>query len=140
MNNQLRQYIDQGYAIITASQRQAHALKMAYANAMLEDGKTVWRTPEIKTWPVWMLNTWDDQQGDSSKVLLSPSQLRLIWESIIENSSYTKDILQVDTSSILPSRPMTPAWTGKLKSSRSRPFLIMIPGHLKPGSGHTVAG
>ncbi len=97
MNNQLRQYIDQGYAIITASQRQAHALKMAYANAMLEDGKTVWRTPEIKTWPVWMLNTWDDQQGDSSKVLLSPSQLRLIWESIIENSSYTKDILQVDT-------------------------------------------
>ena len=97
MNSQLRQYINQGYAVITASQRQAHALKMAYANAMLEEGKSVWRTPKIKSWPVWMLNTWEDHQGDSSKVLLSPSQLRLIWESIIENSSYTKDILQVDT-------------------------------------------
>ncbi|NNE37442.1 MAG: hypothetical protein HKN08_03985, partial [Gammaproteobacteria bacterium] len=97
MNAHLLQSIDQGYAIITASQRQARALQVAYANAQLGEGKSVWRTPLIKTWPVWMLNAWEDLPGESSKVLLSPSQLRLIWESIIEHSSYTREILQTDT-------------------------------------------
>ena len=97
MNNHLRQYIDQGFVVITASQRQAHALKMAYANAMLEEGNKVWRTPEVFTWEVWIRKYWEHNPEHSSKVLLNTSQLRLIWQSIIESSSYTRNILQVDT-------------------------------------------
>lgn len=97
MNKHLRQYIDQGLAVITASQRQAHALKMAYANSMLEEGKKVWRTPEVFTWQIWIRKYWEHNPEHSSQVLLNTSQLRLIWQSIIESSSYTRNILQVDT-------------------------------------------
>ncbi len=97
MNKQLCQYIDQGYAVITASQRQARALQVAYANQQLKQGKSVWRTPPIKTWPVWIKTAWEDSPGESSKVLLTPSQQQLIWQTIIESSVFTKDILQKDT-------------------------------------------
>lgn len=97
MNKHLRQYINQGFAVITASQRQAHALKMDYAYSMLEQGKKVWRTPEVFTWQIWIRKYWDHHSEHSSKVLLNTFQLKLIWQSIIESSAYTRDILQVDT-------------------------------------------
>ena len=99
MNHRCRELIDQGYSIVTASQRQTHYLKMAYAADMLHEGKSVWRTPEILPWKVWIRQCWDDSQAQSraTRILLSSSQARLLWQSIIESSDYAKSILQVNT-------------------------------------------
>ena len=96
MNRQLREYIQQGHIIITASQRQARYLKHAHASEMINDGKTAWLTPDILTWKSWVRLSWDEHQLMSQSLLLvlNASQVRTIWQSIIDSSPSTKSILQ----------------------------------------------
>jgi probable DNA repair protein len=100
MNHSLiSDYIEQGYLIITASQRQARFLKVAYGKKMMNEGKGAWLTPEIHPWNTWIRNSWNDQQltSQSSRLVLNSSQARVIWQSIIASSRYTRSLLQVNS-------------------------------------------
>jgi ATP-dependent helicase/nuclease subunit B len=100
MNHYLiSEYIEQGYLIITASQRQARFLKVAYGEKMMNEGKAAWLTPEILPWNTWIKDSWNNQQliSQSSSMVLNPSQVRLIWQSIIGSSRYTESLLQVNS-------------------------------------------
>ena len=92
--------MDQGYVLITASHRQARNLSLAYASFMLEQGHSVWQTPLILPWKKWLIHAWDEgcQIHDTSRPrLLSSSQIRLLWLSIIDNSGFVDSKLQLNS-------------------------------------------
>ncbi len=73
-----------GSVVLTANKRLARHLRTAYDNRMQAAGKSVWTTPQIYSYPVW-LNLCLTELGEDWR-LLAPHQALRLWEQLIEDS------------------------------------------------------
>lgn len=97
MNKHLRDICQNGYTVVTGSSRLASLLRYNYAQAMLQNGKTAWQTPDILPWQAWLTRSWHEHQysRQSDRVLLSTAQQYFLWQEIILKSAYARQLLQV---------------------------------------------
>ncbi len=98
MLNDCIEFIQQGYTLVTASNRQARLLRHQFSRAMLATGKTIWPTPAILPWQSWLIAAWEEQQfaQQSAVTLLNTAQQRQLWQSVIESSTYAQHFLQIN--------------------------------------------
>jgi probable DNA repair protein len=100
--------LDQGRTVLCASRRLAHALRLSYAHFAQQQGRAAWRTPEALPWTAWLRQQWLDRRAASSSQrierLLIPAQARALWESVIGDSSWSAQILNVASTARLVAR------------------------------------
>ncbi|MBS3758818.1 MAG: PD-(D/E)XK nuclease family protein [Desulfobacterales bacterium] len=95
------QKIDSGASLVTVNRRLARRLMAEYAAAKTAAGFSVWETPEILPYSVWIEKLYDslllnpdlDAVNDFPDPL-SPAQELWLWESVISESNYGMDLLQ----------------------------------------------
>ncbi len=77
--------LEQGGTVITANRRLSMELGRQYAYLMLDEGRTVWKTPDILPWGAWVRRSWDRGPGrdPGAPAVLTDSQLHLIWQDLI---------------------------------------------------------
>lgn len=67
--------------VVTASRRLARALQAEYAQQMLADGRTAWRSPAIHYWQDWLTNCLADCSAPATlPIRISSPQCRVLWE------------------------------------------------------------
>lgn len=95
MNKKYLALLEQGGTVVTASQRLARHCRHAYALAQVERGRRAWATPDILPWQAWLQRCWDGQAvGTQDRLLLNTSQQRVLWQRVIEASSWSEWLLQ----------------------------------------------
>jgi len=95
MNKKYLTLLEQGGTVVTASQRLARHCHHAYALAQVAQGRRAWPTPDILPWQAWLQRCWDGQAaGSQDQLLLNASQQQVLWQRIIEASSWSRLLLQ----------------------------------------------
>jgi probable DNA repair protein len=75
--------------LVTPTKRLARELAAAYNRHQIERGSKVWVTPNLLPWPAWMVQLHSRVRlppGQSPKMVLSPEQLRVVWEQVLRES------------------------------------------------------
>lgn len=83
--------------IICANARLAHCLRQRHAQERLRLGNRAWESPDILPWQAWLLRLWNTRREDKG-LLLSGEQERVLWQQVIDGSTYRDRLLQ--TSSV----------------------------------------
>lgn len=96
MPTEIRQYIEQGFTIVTPTKRLGRALQQQYISEQLSAEKKVWETPDILPWAAWILRSWDNfaTQQDHVPFLLNSQQQQWVWQKIVTESSFAEGFLQ----------------------------------------------
>ncbi len=97
--------IDNGAALVTVNRRLSRRLASEYATQKMAAGLAVWETPEILPYSVWLEKLYDslflnpdpEAVGDPPE-LLSPVQELWLWEAVIGESDYGRDLLQTQAT------------------------------------------
>lgn len=90
--------LDQNVIVLTASRRLAHAVRTGYAHYAQAQGRAVWRTPRVLPWSVWLAEQWRKSratQGDAQRRLLTRSQARILWRSVVADSKAGEHLLNI---------------------------------------------
>ena len=91
--------LETGGVLVTVNRRLARHCQARYAAARTEKGETIWETPEILPYAAWLERSWERRlQSDAPekidhRVLLSPDQERMAWETVIDESEAGKGLL-----------------------------------------------
>ena len=86
--------LEQGYTLITASNRLARRLKHQYARYQLEKGNPAWESPEILPWQAWLQQCWQQYSRQNPQLsLLNSIQEQVLWQQIISRSVYADKLL-----------------------------------------------
>ena len=82
--------------VIAGSDRLARALRQAHSEAQLAAGKQAWERPEILPLAAFLRQLHQDwrEQDERALPLLSPLAERLVWEAVVEASSWSGRLLQ----------------------------------------------
>ena len=88
-----------GDTLVTANARLAAALRAAHDHAALAEGRPVWVSPDLLTWPSWLercleVAQWSDASA-ATPLLLSETQEQLLWETVIRDTAGGDGLLQV---------------------------------------------
>lgn len=80
-----------GATIVTANERIAHTLTVAWDQRQLAAGRRAWRTPPVFSWPGWMARLWGDSLavgGAAARhVLLTAAQERALWRTLMADGA-----------------------------------------------------
>ncbi|ADJ28882.1 PD-(D/E)XK nuclease family protein [Nitrosococcus watsonii] len=93
--------LEAGTLLLTINNRLAREFQHRYDRVQQVKGLTVWETPRILPWSVWLQRCYDHQtvtftEADSpSPTLLSPLQEQSLWERVIYDSPHSGALLQV---------------------------------------------
>lgn len=90
MKPEIKEFIDKGFSLVTASNRLAHHLQHQYADCQLQAGKLAWQTVEILPWSAWLSRIWEEYADtfDNKQLLLSSQQQQLVWQQLVDDSKY----------------------------------------------------
>ncbi len=96
MNTEITQSLEQGYTLITPTNRLGRYLKNQYAALQIEQGRFAWETPDILPWSAWLSRLWEEYAATntSAQLLLSPCQQQTIWQQLVAESQYATQLLQ----------------------------------------------
>ena len=75
-----------GGIVVTASERAARSLALAFHRARRAEGLTAWPTPNIRDWQSFARSEWDERMGDG-RVVLSPLQEQSLWARIVAHAA-----------------------------------------------------
>lgn len=75
-----------GGIVVTASERSARSLALAYHRARRAEGLTAWLTPNIQDWKTFARAAWDEHIGDG-RVVLSALQEQSLWARIVAHAA-----------------------------------------------------
>ncbi len=88
--------------LVTASRRLARRLQADFNRRMRRAGRSAWPGADILPWPAWIARFWNETFGLAladpalpPRVLLSASQERRLWETIVNESAWSHVLLQV---------------------------------------------
>jgi ATP-dependent helicase/nuclease subunit B len=104
---QLNLLLEQGVVALTASRRLAHAMRLRYAQFAQAKGLTVWRTPQVLPWSAWVRQqrlTARATKDDAFHRLLSPAQMRVLWDDVVATSSIGRELLAPSQAARLAAR------------------------------------
>ena len=97
MGAQLGSHIDDwirdGGIVVTASERTARALQMAFHQRRRADGLTAWPAPRIQAWTSFALAAWEAHTIDE-RMLLNSAQEQMLWSEIIGREQHIAALLE----------------------------------------------
>ena len=94
-----------GTLLLTATGRLQRHLHDAYARHQAAQGRVVWRTPAIVTWPAWLERMWQERvlsgagqpagagREAESSVLLTGAQSEAVWGQVLAADAGTGEVL-----------------------------------------------
>lgn len=98
----------QGASVVTANNRLARSLALAYNRRQRAAGLKAWRAPAILPWQAWLAELWSSsvEHGGAAgqRTLLSETQARLLWGEVIGSGT------QLPGDSIAVARAAAAAW------------------------------
>lgn len=93
-----------GALVVTASERLARTVQLAYARARQRAGLQVWERPQVLSWPAFLAGQFracqdaalTNPRTDTSRLpgLLSPLQAEALWERVVRASDAADSLLQ----------------------------------------------
>lgn len=94
---------------MTASRRLAHAMRLAYVASAQANELKVWRTPEILPWSTWLKREFLEARATARDAtplrrVLTPAQSRALWEDVVANSRFARDLLNPSSAARLAAR------------------------------------
>jgi probable DNA repair protein len=75
-----------GGIVVTASERAARSLALAFHRARRAEGLTAWPTPTIQDWQSFVRSAWDGRIIEG-RVVLSPLQEQALWARIVAHAA-----------------------------------------------------
>jgi probable DNA repair protein len=75
-----------GGIVVTASERAARSLALAFDRTRRAEGLTAWPTPNIQDWQSFARAAWDERALDD-RVVLSPLQEQSLWTRIVAHAA-----------------------------------------------------
>jgi probable DNA repair protein len=75
-----------GGIVVTASERAARSLALAFHRARRAEGLTAWPTPNIQDWQSFTRSAWDERDTDG-RVVLNPLQEQSLWARIVAHAA-----------------------------------------------------
>ncbi len=79
--------------MVTGNVRLANALQQEFQQQAVDNGQTVWESPAIQPWNIWLNQLWEDAvfagRIESPALLLTEAQEQYAWESVIESLTAT---------------------------------------------------
>jgi len=96
MNTEITTFLDNQYTLIAPTNRLSRTLLNQYAASQIEQGKTVWETPNCLPWSAWCRRQWREIvfQKELSTLALNSYQQQWLWQQIIQASPVAKTLLQ----------------------------------------------
>lgn len=92
--------LDNGVTVLTASRRLAYSLRLRYAKYAQEQGRAVWRTPQVLPWSAWLRQQWllaraqaENSAGNTALRLLTSAQSRVLWNEVVADSPSAESLL-----------------------------------------------
>jgi probable DNA repair protein len=84
-------WLRDGGVVVTASERAARSLVLAFHRARRAEGLTAWPTPNIQDWQTFVRSAWDqrviDERFLGGRMVLSPLQEQSLWARIVANAA-----------------------------------------------------
>jgi len=79
-------WLREGGIVVTASERAARSLALAYHRARRAEGLTAWPSPNIRDWHSFVRAAWDERAIDG-RVVLNSLQEQSLWARIVANAA-----------------------------------------------------
>jgi probable DNA repair protein len=101
--------LERDVAVLTASRRLAHAIRLGYARHSQQQGLNAWRTPHVLPWSAWLRQLHVDARASGSprtsrSRVLTPTQARILWDDIIASSRVARDLLNPSNAARMAAR------------------------------------
>jgi ATP-dependent helicase/nuclease subunit B len=90
---QIDDWIRDGGIVVTASERTARALQMAFHQRRRADGLTAWPAPSILAWTGFALSAWE-AHALNERMLLNSAQEQMLWAEIIGREQHIATLLE----------------------------------------------
>lgn len=92
--------VEAGATVITASRRLSRALTQAFHSRQQEQGRSVWKTPDILPLDAFLARAWRDYilrgtRQEPCPTLLSAFQEQIVWEQVIRESPAGDSLLRI---------------------------------------------
>src|SRR5258708_2040416 len=92
-NAEIDSWLRGGGLVVTASDRAARALQMAYHQRRRAEGLSAWPAPTIQDWTSFAQSVFNARVFDE-RVLLNPAQEEAIWADIISEETHLATVLE----------------------------------------------
>jgi probable DNA repair protein len=89
----IRQWIEQGGVVVTASDRAARALTASYHRDRLAEGLSAWPTPQILDWRSFVQSAFEERSCNG-RLLLNAAQEQALWAEIAAHRGQLAALLE----------------------------------------------
>jgi ATP-dependent helicase/nuclease subunit B len=101
--------LESDVAVLTASRRLAHAIRLGYARHAQQQGLSAWRTPRVLPWSAWLRQQHLEARASGShratrSRVLTAAQARVLWDDIVAGSRTARDLLNPSNAARLAAR------------------------------------
>jgi probable DNA repair protein len=86
-------WLQSGGLVVTASDRAARALTIAFHRTRRAEGLTAWPAPNIQDWKSFLRSAWEERTQDG-RLLLNLAQEQALWSAIAANSRHMATLLE----------------------------------------------
>lgn len=105
----LHTLLESDVAVLTASRRLAHAIRLGYARHAQQQGLSAWRTPRALPWSAWLRQQHVDARASGSPPtakarVLTTTQSRILWDEVVAGSRTARDLLSPASAARLAGR------------------------------------
>lgn len=76
-------WLHSGGTVVTASERGARAIALAYHRMRQAAGLTAWPAPDVRDWHAFALEEWEKRNHDA-RMVLNPLQEQALWAGIVK--------------------------------------------------------
>jgi probable DNA repair protein len=101
--------LEHDVAVLTASRRLAHAIRLGYARHAQQQGLSAWRTPRVLPWSAWLRQQHLEARASGSRPtararVLTATQARILWDEVVASSRIARDLLSPASAARLAGR------------------------------------
>ena len=100
MDAELTEQLARGATVVTPNRRLAAALRRAFDLRARGGGQTAWAAADVLPWNAWLERAFRDAflRGAVSRLLMSATQARALWQRTIAEAPEGQGLLQVGTT------------------------------------------
>ncbi len=96
MYGPLLEALESGATVVTANNRLARNLALAYGGSQLANGRNAWQSPDVFSWEAWLAKLWaisQLSQGRAARLqLLGRTDVQVLWDVIARSDRGTTGI------------------------------------------------
>jgi len=91
----VREHLESGGTVVTASAQRAAALVLAYSTAQLSAGRSIWASPDILPWGAWLDRAFREARAAGARVplRLPPLADQLLWREAVSAAGAEQGVL-----------------------------------------------